>query len=306
MPTRTVNITLIRNGSPLTSYDVTVNLITSVAFTEEGVVPTYPTTLTTDGNGEASIDVDVPTNGAWVYRFTFSDGNSTDVAIEAGDPIDLRDLLTDPSVATGSTGATLHPALTVTMDQAANAFTAASQDLELITPLALGNGSARVWRYEAADVPPADAATLQAASGVADAVAAGHLCITSNGDIYKCTDAANQAALVWVKALFLEADGGILLITSSVSQAAFFANSGNHTVRIQNLSNDEMVVFGKETLGAFDPIAQISANGVLEFLGAAAATNRNAQLTELFASIPTSAGASGTLWNDGGTIKKVP
>jgi hypothetical protein len=35
------------------------------------------------------------------------------------------------------------------------------------------------------------------------------------------------------------------------------------------------------------------------------AASRNAQLTELFASIPTVAGAVGTLWNDGGTIKIV-
>lgn len=51
--------------------------------------------------------------------------------------------------------------------------------------------------------------------------------------------------------------------------------------------------------------AILRTTGALTFLGASAAANRNAQLTQLFASIPTVAGAVGTLWNDGGTIKIV-
>lgn len=132
MPTRVVNITLIRGGEPLADDDITISLRSSVAFTEEGIVPAYPLTVTTDVDGEASATLDVPSTGAWIYRFTYSDSNYSDVALGAGDPVDLRTLLVDPSVPEASTGATLHPALTVTFDILQDeAWTASTQVLVL-------------------------------------------------------------------------------------------------------------------------------------------------------------------------------
>lgn len=178
------------------------------------------------------------------------------------------------------------------------------------TLLAIGGGASLVWRYPTGATPPTTASALQTLAGVDTAVAAGHLCITINGDIYKCTNATNQAALVWLKALFLTEAGQVIGTTleadatgTGADALVALTDSGTGGV-IGSSAGTYNVLFGYSSPSRYSGIRR--SNGVLAFIGASAATNRNAQLAELFASIPPSPGASGTLWNDGGTIKKVP
>lgn len=177
-------------------------------------------------------------------------------------------------------------------------------------PLAVGQGAQLVWRYAAGATPPVAATTLQTAEGVDTAVAVGHICITSTGDIFKCINASNQAALVWAQALFLTEYGQVISTTlesdatgTGADALVALTDSGTGGI-IGSSSGTYNVLFGYSSPNRYSGIKRT--DGTLVFIGASAAANRNAQLTELFASIPTSAGASGTLWNDGGTIKKVP
>lgn len=117
MPLAIINITLIRGGAALVNSDVEVRLVTPVAvLVNEGVVPAYPQTVTTDEQGEASVTVDVPEDGGWNYKFLFEDGNSRTVLIGNVGQINLRELLPDPAQPIAGQGATLHPAMTVTFN----------------------------------------------------------------------------------------------------------------------------------------------------------------------------------------------
>ena len=182
--------------------------------------------------------------------------------------------------------------------------------------LGIGSVDAIIWQYDGGATPPTSAATLQSAANVATAVAVGHLCITSNGDIYKCTDASNQAALVWgliATTATVNGEPNTLILRDGNGYVApvtiFDASSISPAVEILTQNGDGITI----EIGAahqhfikMSGALEFNSSGVAKFIGASAAANRNAQLTELFASIPTSAGASGTLWNDGGTIKIVP
>jgi len=181
--------------------------------------------------------------------------------------------------------------------------------------LGIGEVDAIVWQYDGV-FPPTTATTLQATANVDTAVAVGHWCVTDNGDIYKCTDAANQAALVWGLISTSTSVTGypntIVLRDSSGYIREMFVFSPSGSVPAMGIFSAASSGINIELGSAirnfieFVGVGHFNSDGVHEFTGASAAANRNAQLTELFSSIPTSAGASGTLWNDGGTIKIVP
>ncbi|MCA9979358.1 MAG: hypothetical protein KDD89_00935 [Anaerolineales bacterium] len=200
--------------------------------------------------------------------------------------------------------------------------------------LGIGDVTPVVWQYSAGATPPTAATTLQSAANVSTAVAVGHLCITSNGDIYKCTDATNQAALVWGQIATELGTAATMNATTNYdpldpSSIVRRAASGEITNTINTLDTGRVATLWNtgagiallmiSTTGAggqsrtingnyhhlfHDQSAIGSTNGALVFLGASAATNRNAQLIELFASIPTSDPAvAGQPWLDGTTVK---
>lgn len=318
MTTRQVFGTIIKNGLGVENQPITYKLIEENAHNASGIVPVYTKTTSTDDDGYFSMNIDVPDDGAegWIGEWDFGDGKKRRYAIGAGDPVNIVNFIEDPNYPpTSEEYEQLHPALAVTLAGAANAFTAVSQELTLQSPVRVGKGSQFIWEYAAGSTPPTTAATLQAEAEVATAVAVGDWCVTSTGDLYKCTNATNQAALVWVAiALAISSAGGANTVVArdengylgqtTIANLGFgkalevYADSGDGiSVELGDAISDYIEFTGK---------GKIDKDGVLRFTGGSAATNRNAQLAELFTSIPTSAGASGTLWNDGGVIKKVP
>ena len=204
-------------------------------------------------------------------------------------------------------------------------------------PLALGNNNTRpnalIWTTSET-TPPTTAVTLQDQHRDPRPIEVGHICITNSGDIYKCTDAANQAALVWGQIATELGTAATMNATTNYdpldpSSIVRRAASGEITNTINTLDTGRVATLWNtgagiallmiSTTGAggqsrtingnyhhlfHDQSAIGSTNGALVFLGASAATNRNAQLKELFASIPTSdPGVAGQPWSDGGTIK---
>lgn len=302
------------DGTAWGNARVKVRLMTDVA-TDTGVAyPVWSLDFLTESDGTIpdGTQLAAPPSGSWRYW----------CQIESNEPFEFP-LTAD--------------AATLSIDQLV-ALAGQTGSGAAATLLAIGGGASLVWRYPTGNTPPTTAAALQGLAGVDTAVAVGHLCITGNGDIYKCTDASNQAALVWVpiglsisgaaaaNTVVLRNPDGSIINNLSGESFAFITPIGvlgaaTDNVGVYGYSTDKIGVVGQSTndsggrssstngayhheFGNQSAIARES--GALTFLGASAAANRNAQLTQLFASIPTSAGASGTLWNDGGTIKKVP
>ena len=144
-----------------------------------------------------------------------------------------------------------------------------------------------------------------------DPATAGNLVLqTAGGELVDAGYAADVNATAG-SVVRREAEGAIqniLLTTSSVS--AFYGKNIGGGSGVEGISESGTGARSQSISGTYHhEFGTVSAvgriTGVLTFLGASAAANRNAQLTELFASIPTVAGAVGTLWNDGGTIKIV-
>ena len=129
---------------------------------------------------------------------------------------------------------------------------------------------------------------VSASSGVSGSVPAR----TTNGVLSNTASSATNGAVTGVN------PGG----SGDTAGVVGIGDSGTHGLMGMAFAPGYHAVFGFAPFPGF--VSAIDQQGKLVFFGSSAASNRNAQLKELFQSMPTSDPfVAGELWNDGGVVK---